>query len=253
MARQEGIIKFSGELDGMVAYKLNGKWVMRKKGTISKKRYAKDPSFDQMRRSNKEFGGASTIAKSLRAPWKVYINKCKDNSMHHRLNSLILEFIKRGEGTSGQRMCSWNDISENLTPFKINNALPLNNYLNSDLDISMTNNSISWEINNLMLSKAPQGATHFKLITLISQIPAFHFSTTSNKYEKDSTPLSNIELSSDPNPINEPLNLSLTNVIETVEMSFFTIAQGIIFYQLVNNNYETLSELPFEWTSIRST
>lgn len=249
MARQEGILKFSGELGGLVAYKLNGEWVVRRKGTISKKRYAKDPAFDHMRRSNKEFGGASTMAKALRDPWKFYLNKCKDKSLCYRMNALLLENIKMSIGIFGQRICSWNELFENMNSFLVNNSKPLNNYLSKEIEIQNVNNTIIWESNNVSIINAPKGATHFKIFTLINQIPEFSFSSELDKYIKGNNSLLNIELFTDIHPIDEPISFTQSSSI-LPGFENFTVAQGLVFFQLVNNNYLELSELPLEWVGV---
>lgn len=252
MARQEGIIKFSGELGGLVAYQLNGKWVIRRKGNVSKKRYANDPSFDIMRRSNKEFGGASIIAKALREPWKFYINKCKDNSLHYRMNALLMENMKMSPGIFGQRLCSWNVLADNMSPFKINNTNPLDHYLSKVIQMHSANNTILWASDNIGLTNALTGTTHFKVFTLINEIPDFSFSSELDKYTKENYPLIKIELAAEISPITETISFNQSTPA-LPESKYFTIAQGIVFYQLVNNSYNELAELPLEWIGVLCT
>lgn len=252
MAQQEGIIKFSGKLDDLVAYKLNGKWVIRKNGKVSKERYKKDKSFDLMRRTNKEFGGASTYAKEIRKPWRKYIMKCKDNTLHYRMNSFILELIKAGSGQFGKRTINWDNIYEMMPSFIINKANPLSHYINNSGELNVNNGTLSWTLTNIDISKAPPGSTHFQLLTLIDELPELSFSNSSDAYQMSNVTSNTIELTSDISGIEDSLNYFVSHIFNTPN-KFWTVTRGIIFYQKVNDQFFELNEMPLEWQQVLKT
>lgn len=188
MARLEGIIKFSGALGDLVAYQRNGKWVLRRKSSLTKKRVSKDPAFQRSREASKEFGGASTISKYIRDRLRVFTSKNKDGTAYHRLNSLIYTYIKAGQGPRGQRTFSWTDIQTEFTGFNFNNALPVNNYLNKVPTFERIENQVNWNVQSIGLNNFPQGTTHFQLSLLFLELPNFN---VQNKYipESEGAPL----------------------------------------------------------------
>ena len=56
MARLKGVVKFSGALAELVAYQLNGMWVVGWKSNLDKKRVKTDPVFKNARKASQEFG-----------------------------------------------------------------------------------------------------------------------------------------------------------------------------------------------------
>jgi len=75
MARLKGPIKFSGALGELVAYQLNGKWIVRRKSSLDKKRVKSDPAFKNAHKASQEFGGAATISKYLGDRWRLHLQK----------------------------------------------------------------------------------------------------------------------------------------------------------------------------------
>jgi hypothetical protein len=65
MARQAGPNFIVGTIDDLVFYKMNGKYYVRKKSSLSKKRVKKDPVFVNTRRNAAAFGEASKKASSF--------------------------------------------------------------------------------------------------------------------------------------------------------------------------------------------
>ena len=65
MARQIGILKFSGTLYGLTFYKLDGLYYVRRKTSLDRKRVMHDPCFAASRQCMSRFGLASRIAKQV--------------------------------------------------------------------------------------------------------------------------------------------------------------------------------------------
>lgn len=245
MARLEGIIKFSGALGDLVAYQRNGKWVLRRKSSLTKKRVRNDPAFQRSREASKEFGGASTISKYIRDRLRVYTSKDKDGSAYHRLNSLLYSYIKAGQGDRGQRTFSWNDIQTTFTEFNFNHASSVNMFLNKLPIIERVDNQINWSVDEIHLITSPQGTTHFQLTLLFLELPNF---TVQEKYipESEGAPL-----------IIEALNMKEVNescvqagTILLPSTNLFLICCSITFLQNVNNEMYPLQQHPLTWYEI---
>lgn len=68
MAKLEGTFQFTGSLQNLSAYKMQGsdKIILRKKGGPSKKQVKYSPNFENVRRNNKEFGGRALAAACIK-------------------------------------------------------------------------------------------------------------------------------------------------------------------------------------------
>ena len=90
---------FKGTIDGITYYTLNGKWICRKAAPPTKERINTDPRYGEVRKNNKEFGGASSYAKAIRMGLLPYVHQFKDHSFNSRLTSRCLELVKAGRGS----------------------------------------------------------------------------------------------------------------------------------------------------------
>jgi hypothetical protein len=59
MARQTGIIRLSGSLDGITFFENKNGHYARRKSSLNKKRFQNDPQFERTRENSSEFGMAS--------------------------------------------------------------------------------------------------------------------------------------------------------------------------------------------------
>ena len=66
MARQDGVIKLTGQMGGISFYKSQGGHLVRQKGGIDGDRMKNDPAFARTRENNEEFGRAGASGKLLR-------------------------------------------------------------------------------------------------------------------------------------------------------------------------------------------
>lgn len=65
MARQAGPLYFTGTIDSLTFYKMDGEYYARKKSCLDKKRFYRDPAFARSRQSATAFGGASKLASAI--------------------------------------------------------------------------------------------------------------------------------------------------------------------------------------------
>ena len=246
MAKQVGIIKFKGQLAGLVAYQLNGEWILRLRTSVDKKRIQSDPAFEGTRQINKEFGGASSISKVIRQSWMPISTKDKDGTLHHRLNKKILEYIHHGQGLRGQRVFDWLDIQNDFEPFNVNDAVAPDNYLNRLPQVTRNGSSLSALFNNIELQSAPIGTTHFQCFIVAFSLPDMHFDESKKEYvvAKVQRQMEKTNTTMTTNACNELLSLSIDPT------NNYGIAFGISFFQEINGQMIPLRATPFCWYEI---
>lgn len=245
MARLEGLIKFNGALGELVAYQFNGKWVVRRKSSLDKKRVKSDPAFQNTRMASQEFGGASTIGKFLRDRWHPFLRKDKDTTLNYRLNQILYQWIRNGQGNKGTRSFQWSELQEGFQPLKLNQADSITNFLERLPQITRSGNLISLSLNTSLLN-LPQTATHAQLNIHLLDLPEFTFNGKKYAPQSASSPL--LTLSSDTLPVQNQLVWE-----ENVNLSFdrsHAYALSLSFFQEVNAEFYALKSHPFSWQSI---
>ena len=247
MGKLEGMIKWQGKLDNLIAYKLNGKWVVRTKGRISKNRYENDPNYKRVRESNKEFGGASKIAAYMRNPWNTLIKKDKDSSAHNRLTKQILARIQNGEGPRGKRTFTWNNAVDQLTNIPLTKSGRIDNWIIGKVITQLDQNQFNVSFENIQLSRLPEGATHYQLITQFDQVHNFTFNN--NNYIPEGEQREQHFIETPIVEINQSIN-EIESLTHNSQGASWTQVTGIKFYQKVNNNYYQLQALPCELTQL---
>jgi hypothetical protein len=65
MARQAGPIYFTGTIDDITFYKMEGTYFARKKSSLDRKQFRTDPRFARSRKSAAKFGEASKLASDI--------------------------------------------------------------------------------------------------------------------------------------------------------------------------------------------
>ena len=98
MAYQIGDLKLKGQLGDLTFYKQGDTYLAKRKGGISSKRMATDPTLERSRENSTEFGRASAEAKRIRLALRNVLPLFHDATMQTRLNKRILQLIK-GDGT----------------------------------------------------------------------------------------------------------------------------------------------------------
>jgi len=62
MAKQIGIVRITGTIDGICFYRIGNKYYAREKSSLTGERVKSDPAFAETMRSAKQFGNVSKIA-----------------------------------------------------------------------------------------------------------------------------------------------------------------------------------------------
>ncbi len=99
MAKQTGIIKLKGTIDGIIFYKLNGIDIARRQSGFTKEAIKNSPRMDRVRDNNSEFGDTSSVKKIFKDSLRPFFGNQKDGTLHSRMMSLFMQ-IKDCDGTS---------------------------------------------------------------------------------------------------------------------------------------------------------
>ena len=94
MAKQEGIIRFTGTMGGITFTKNEDGYIARQKTTLDGNRIATDPNYARTRENNSEFGGAANAAKLMRDAAKDVVLSAKDSRLSNRLTKYMLKAAK---------------------------------------------------------------------------------------------------------------------------------------------------------------
>lgn len=99
MARQKGILKVEGTLDGLTFYKTQDGHLVKTKSGVSGDRIASDPTFVRTRENGAEFGSAASAGKMLRDTMRALMLTASDGRVTSRLTRLMTD-IKNYDTTS---------------------------------------------------------------------------------------------------------------------------------------------------------
>lgn len=245
MARLEGLIKFSGALGELVAYQRNGKWVVRRKTSLDKKRVKTDPAFQNSRKASQEFGGAATIGKYLRNKWHPILIQDKDTTLYHRLSRQIYQWIKAGQGEPGSRSFAWSNLANDFEPISLNRANAPEYFLERLPALTRSANTLVYALATNS-RKAPLPATHYTVGFHILALPEFAWN--GKKYQHVDNPPPLLHVSAGVVSLETPMIMQGT--VNLPDWASYAFAISITFYQQVNNQFYPLSEHPLSWHAI---
>jgi hypothetical protein len=169
MARQQGIIRFTGTIDGLTYYNSKYGPLVRKKGGPTAEQMKEDPAFKRVRENGKEFGECGKVTKLIRSVLRQMLTESSDFLVTSRLNKLMFA-IKNLDSISarGERNVAVGILSPRardlIKGFDFNEGAPLRRILEKPMTANTSTGvmgipglipyqDIDW----------PTGATHVKM------------------------------------------------------------------------------------------
>jgi hypothetical protein len=204
MAKQKGLIRLDGSIGDMTYYKSKDGYRAMEKPGLAPGRIASDPGFQRTRENMAEFGRAGTSGKLMRHAINPLLKDAKDSKVVSRLTKMMSQVIKSDKvNKRGQRTVSDGDM--NLLKgfeFNANAILGTTLYVAPATVIDRTTGTLTINIPAFAPSSsivAPQGATHFKLVSAGAAIDFDTHTFTSSRnvssaYAWDETPVEAIAL-----------------------------------------------------------
>lgn len=233
MAKQRGIIKIEGTLGDITFLKTQDGYLAKEKTHISAGRIASDAAFQRTRENNAEFGRAGKAGKLLRNAVRTLLQNAKDGRVTSRLTKEMMRVIKAdATSTRGQRNVIDGE-TELLQGFEFNNRAVLSTtlYVKYTAAINRVTGALDVSIPAFIPANeivAPDGATHFKLVTAGAEID---FSNETFVDAADQSPV--LPWNTDP-----VAAFSLANPVTAASTVPLFVLLGIQFFQQVNGvNY----------------
>lgn len=104
MAELQGILKFTGKLDGLSFYKMGGKIIVRKPGGFDGEKIRKEEKYANVRKNASEFGRCSKFGGKLRRALQPFAKELHDPILHGRMAKMLHEIMKLDqESAKGER------------------------------------------------------------------------------------------------------------------------------------------------------
>ncbi|ANE49833.1 hypothetical protein [Flavisolibacter tropicus] len=94
MARQAGPLFFTGTIDDITFYKMEGQYLARKKSSLNRKQFRTDPRFARSRQSAEKFGEASKLASTIY--WQLPKEQ-RGKGVVNKLTAQVGQLLKEGK------------------------------------------------------------------------------------------------------------------------------------------------------------
>ena len=170
MARQEGQFPIRGKLEGVVFYKRGEGYLVRSKGSLTKKRVLKDPAFERSRRASAAFKRAASASGLLRRAMGPLALKHAETRMAGRLCGRMMAVVKSdaSDGFMDKKRVEGGDL-QLLRGFAWHRDRPLSGVLQVHYQVRMDKAVGELEVVVPAMVpevglKTPGGATHYELI-----------------------------------------------------------------------------------------
>jgi hypothetical protein len=231
MARQKGLIKLDGTLGGITFYKTQDGYLAREKGGVEASRIANDPNFQRTRENGEEFGRAGKAGKTLRNSIRLLLQNASDRRMVGRMTARMVKVIQAdATSTRGQRNVIDGE-AELLQGFEfnINAKLGTTIYAPFTSTIDRVAGTLTVDVPSFQAATmiaAPNGSTHFKLVSAGVEIDFENEVFIQDSQESAVLPLDNSTTAA----------LSLSNAVTAASTHPLFLVFGIEFYQEVNGN-----------------
>lgn len=252
MAKQTGLLRYSGSMGGVRHFKIKGLEgdFAGLNGGPTAEQINNDEAFVRTRENMKEFGGCASAAKSIRIGLAMIMKQMSDSRLTGRLTALMKE-VQLGDTTSprGQRSILVSNAIGANPGLNYNKNISLQGVFNAPYTLTNTptRDSATFTIpifNPANLINAPAGATHFRLVNAINVVSDWVYDSGTDSYgatDENLSALSDIQYS---NYLDLSAVTPLTTITTTLPGSptitgsvavFNNI--GIEFYQQVGANY----------------
>lgn len=252
MAKQTGLVKYSGTMGGVRHFKikgLDGDFAGLAGGPTAEQ-IQNDDAFARTRENMSEFGGCASAAKSVRVGLAQIIKQFSDSRLTGRLTALMKQ-INLEDVTSprGERKIEVSANQGVLSGLNFNDNLSLSGIFNAPYTLSNTpaRDSATFTIpafNPANLIVAPAGATHFRLVNAITVVSDWVFNSATGKYEPTDgslSELSDVQYSNylDLNAVTPAAAITTTLPGSPTMTGTVSVLNciGIEFYQQVGSNY----------------
>jgi len=245
MARQVGLLKLKGTLDGITFYKTIDGHLAKMQSGVDATRIQNDPAFQRTRENGAEFGGAGAAGKLIRAAHKAYLQDASDTRLTSRLVAALMLVIQADTTNARGERTVMDGQPDLLTgfDFNINGKLGTCMFAPYVATIDRVTGKLTVNVpsfNPINMISAPTGATHFKLISAGVEIDFENAAYVVDTQQSAVMPWDNT-----PTAV-----LNLVNSVTPASTHPLFLALGIAFYQEVNGVQYSLKSGAFNALAI---
>lgn len=255
MAKSKSLFEIDGTLGNVTFYRSNGQNYAKTKGSITKKQIMGDKAFQRLRENMQEFAGSAKAGKAFREIFAGIVKIMQDSILSGRVTKMMKRIVSNGAGRRGEREINIEGYGYMLNGLEFNDKLHLSSVFYAPYAapvVSATRDSIQLTVADFDTDsylRAPQGATHFKLLLAGGLLSNYAYQESMNSYEPidpDANAIgavsysSAIKLGGDVGaPTVLDVDLSAVGIVPVTSM--FIGAVGIVFYQQVNSELYVLA------------
>ncbi len=248
MARQSGLIKIKGTLDGVSFYKTKDGHLARMKTSVDAKRIASDPAFERTRENNAEFGNSANAGKLLRDAVRPLAINAADGRVTSRMTQLMAR-VKNLDTVSDRGL---RNVAIGITDpsalsflkgFEFNQIAKLGSILYSTYGVDNATGIISFTnldpMNDIVV---PSGATH---VTFSGGFAGVDFGLNERELFKSNQvnfPINGAAQTFDLTPTGIP---TLANTAILLKLEFYQEINGTQ-YSLKNGAFNALQIVSFQ-------
>jgi len=187
MAKQVGIIGIEGTLGDLTFYKREGKALVKRKSSVSKERIYRDPVFARTRENMLEFGGCSTVAKTLRVGLSGVSRLMVGADVCGRLNKTMKLINSASSGIRGKREIAISEHGSFLVGFEFNSRYRFDSMFQAPFTVVQNDRRTEMQIvippfHCADCIHAPSGASHFRLVCAVVALSDYAYDADFKKY-----------------------------------------------------------------------
>jgi hypothetical protein len=226
MAKNIGILKFSGLIDDLVHYKRNGVYVVQRKGGFDGERTKNEARYEGTRQCQTEFGKCASLASAFKRCLQEYLNTIPDTVIYNWIQSKILALkacdmeSERGQKTvlKGIQTASGTQLLHQL---HFNRLQKIDTLLLATLEMQMETGVLTLSSSNLPIQiNGTKDSCRLQLLMVRMNFETYQYElAASSFYYFDAVPTDVIVLTS-PIPKGEGVLLAFLYV------GFYTLSQS---------------------------
>lgn len=168
MGRLKGLLKITGQFDGLSFYELNGKIVVRKSGGFDGKAIKSKPNYERTRENASEFGMVVQTGKEMRLALHPILKRIHSSYLHNHIVKKLHEIMRcdtvseRGKRTVALGLQT-EEGRQLLDGFEFNQAVPLSSMVVSAFEALPEEGRLVFPDLRKEAIRFPEYATHIGL------------------------------------------------------------------------------------------
>ena len=195
MAKQTGVVKLNGTLQGITFYQLGDKQVARRKTSLDKKRLSTDPAFARSRVAYNALGTGAKAYNVLKHALHPYLLQSADTRQAGRGSAMMAKVVRADNVSAPAEQKIRKEHLHLLKGFEGNKEAALSTVmdLNVSVNIDRSKGEVTIEVpahSPKGVIASPEGATHYQVVAIAGAADFDSRKTTRNAKEMEWTKLS---------------------------------------------------------------